>query len=126
MTLATCRAKLDIKLTQFSGINTSRIAWPGVPFTPPAGNAWYKVDLIPTGVEPEITGPAHEKGVYQVSVFAPIGTGIGALLGLADAVIAHFDRQNLTGVGTGVPVAGPVLTDGAWIYLPVQIPFQTL
>lgn len=126
MTLANCRAKLDARLVSLAGINTSSISWPGVAFQPPANAAWYKVDLIPTGVDPEISGPAHEKGIYQVAIFTPAGVGSGTLLGLADAVIGHFDRKDLTGVATGVPVAGPLQADGAWVFIPVQIPFQTL
>ena len=128
MTWNAARALLDAKLVTLSGINTARIAWPGVTFVPPAGAAWYKVSFLPTGTDAALGVGAskHEGGIYQVSVFSPDGSGLGTLLGLADAVVALFDRQLLTNIHTGVPVPAPVLTEPGWLQIPVSIPFVVL
>lgn len=128
MTWQTARASLDAKLTTLAGINTAQIAWPNVAFTPTPGTLWYKVSFIPTTVAPEIgSGNVHEKGVYQVSVFAPSGVGMGAGLTVADNLVALFNRVTLTGgVHCGVPVLGSPLQEPDWIHIPVQVPFQIL
>lgn len=124
MTFNGIRALLDSRLALLS----SSVAWPGVVFTPPDGSIWYKPSLITSGVDSALgaTGSTHPYGTYQVSVFAPAGSGAGALYAAADAVVAHFDRQGLSNVKCGVPTIGPLLEEADWLHLPVSVPFSCL
>lgn len=126
MTWEAARIALDTQFLTLSGLNTARVAWPGVPFTQPTTGIWYKISFIPASVAPEMGGADHEGGVYQVSVFAASGSGIGALARAADAVVALFSRRRLTNVSCGVPTLGPVLEEVDWLHLPVSVPFQNL
>jgi len=119
------RAALDTQMATLAG---ATIAWPGRVFTPPAASTWHKVSFIPATVESALTasGDKHEKGIYQVSVFAPPGSGIGGITRAVDAVVALFDRKTLGPVGCGVPVPGPLIEEADWLHQPVSIPFVVL
>ena len=125
-------ACLDAKLITLTGITNALIAWPGITFTPPASGLWYKVDCIPatTDYAMGVNGSTHERGGYQVTVYAKPGAGTGALMAAADALVSLFDRAVLTGttvtVHCGVPVPGPVLQEPDWLGVPVSIPFLAL
>ena len=125
------RAALDGRLLLLSGIDKDRIHWPNRVFDPAkiaVGLGYWKVDFLPASVEPEMgpTGKAHEKGIYQVSIFTPADSGLGPALQLAQAVVDHYQRQVLSGVACGVPRIGPYLVDPEWFHVPVSIPFQAL
>lgn len=117
------RAALDSKLAAL----TTAVSWPGKVYTPPTSGPWYKPALLPAGVDTEVGAgvPLRPRGTYQVSVFVPThgAGGIGNLMGLADAVVAHFDRAGLGAVQCGAPSLGPVLEEPDWLHLPVSIPF---
>lgn len=123
------RAALDARFLLLPGLDKARIHWPNRVFDPSKAAAGYwKVDFIPATVEPEMgpSGKAHEKGIYQVSVFTPAGTDLGPALQLAQAVVDHFQRQLLPGVQCGVPRIGPYVTEPEWFQIPVSISFQVL
>lgn len=125
----TARALLDAKLLTLSGIEPARVQFWNRSFTKPTSGVWYQVTLLPAAVEPELGGTAHEKGIYQVSVFRPAEEGPGATLAAADAVVALFSRALLgtsTKVQCGVPVLAPSIPEPDWFHVPVSIPFQVL
>jgi hypothetical protein len=119
------RAALDARLLTLTGIVAARIAWPNVVFPAQTAHFW-KVDFLPATVQPELQGADHERGIYQVSIFVPAGTGIGPALVLAQSVADHFKRQVLSGISCGVPVLAPPLQEADWLQIPVSIPFQVL
>ena len=129
MSWGAARVALDAKFITLSGINTALIHWPNRKFTEPTSGGYWKVDFLPAAVEPEFSGAAHEKGVYQVSRFVQPDSGIGAALADVDAVIALFSRVVLSGppsIQCGVPVAAPPIQEPNWLHIPVSIPFQVL
>jgi hypothetical protein len=126
MSLAAANATLNTRFQALPGLDASQVAWPNRAFTPTTGTTYYKVDLIPAGAEPELSGADHEHGIYQVSVFCPSGKGISSALTLAQAVVDHFKRQVFSGIGVFVPTIGPLVQEADWLQIPVSIPFQVL
>lgn len=126
MTWTAARAALDARMATLPSLGTSKIAWPNVVL--PAQTAlYYAVSFLPATVNPPLSdGPDHEQGIYQVSVWAPAGQGLGAALTAAQAVVDHFRRQNLSNVACFVPTLGPPLQEDDWIHIPVSIPFLCL
>lgn len=124
MTWTVARATLDGRMATLS-IGTAKIAWPNMPLAAQTA-LYYQVDFLPATVAPEIGGPAHEGGIYQVTVCAPAGAGLGDALTKAQAVSDHFNRQRLGSIFTGVPTLGPPLQEPNWLRIPVSIPFAHL
>jgi hypothetical protein len=120
------RQALEAKLANLSPMPSC--AWPGVAFTPAPGTLFIKPDLVP-GItnqhELGSTGPFKYLGVFQVSVFAPPGLGMGAALTQADAIEALFKRAKLTANNTVIYISsvsvGPALPEADWLLLPVSI-----
>ena len=126
MSWTTARTVLDARMDTLPSLGTSQIEWPNEPFDAQTA-LYYRVSFLPTTVNPPLYGGAdHEQGIYQVSVFAPTGGGLGPALEAAQAVADHFKRQNLSGVYCGVPKLGPPLQEPGWLHLPVSIPFLCL
>jgi hypothetical protein len=125
MSWASARAALDARLLTLTGIVADRIAWPNVAF-PAQTTSFWKVDLLPAGAAPELAGGDHEFGIYQVSIFAPAGGGLGPAMVLAQAVVDHFKRQVFSSVSCGVPALAPPLQEPNWVQVPVSIPFTVL
>ena len=129
-----CRALLDARMGLLPGVTAALISWPNRAFDKPAGQVWYKVDFLPQDVDAAsgLGGDTHEKGTYQVSVYAPANDPKGLTPGLtaADAVTAHFDRKQLTGSGLtlqcDVPIPSPMVQEPDWIQIPVSIRFVAL
>jgi len=135
MSWAICQQAMDLHMSSLAGLDLTLVAWVNAVF-PASGvvldnKVHYRIALLPADSwAPYGTGTTRRfKGLYQVSVFAPIGKGSGVLTAAVDAVCAHFDRLNLTRGGitlsTEVPVPGPSLIDGQWVYTPITIPFYT-
>jgi hypothetical protein len=125
MSWATARAELDARLLTLPSLGTSAIGWPNEKLETQTA-LYYKVAFIPATVEPELYGGDHERGIYQVSVFVPVGEGIGSAVTAGQAVIDHFKRQNLNGVSCGVPPLATPIQEPNWWHTPVSIPFTVL
>lgn len=129
-----CRALLDAKMAALPGVTAGQISWPNRAFTKPASGLWYAVAFLPSDVESAIGigASTHEKGIYQVSIYAPSNsaTGMVPVLTAADAVSAHFDRVILGSdplrVQCSVPVPGPMLVETDLVQIPVSIRFLAL
>lgn len=69
-----------------------RIAYQNQPFTPVTGETYLKAFLLPAPKTSDDLAGAHRayRGVFQVSVVAPINTGPGAAEGIADEIEAQF------------------------------------
>jgi hypothetical protein len=92
---------------------TTPIAWENVKFTPTVGTTYFRVWLLPakSDVMTLGTSPWIERGgIFQVSVFAPIGTGFGAPKGKAAEVVAAF-KPNTSFSYNGLLV----IIDHSWI-----------
>ena len=124
MSWTAARAALDARMSALN-IGTAKIAWPNVPIEAQTA-LFYSVNFLPATVHPEVSGADHEAGIYQVSVFAPAGHGIGPALTKAQAVADHFKRQNLSGISCGVPTLSPPVQEPNWLQIAVSIPFVCL
>lgn len=108
---------------------TTTIAWPNVPFTPPASANWVKVDFIwGDGFIQTKDGRSSVVGVLQLSVFGPKDSGDGALSALAETARAIVNRKRLAAPSQDVvfgPASGPVSRfEESWRALIVSAPFQ--
>jgi hypothetical protein len=110
------------------------IAWENVLFDAPAdGSAYLRVTFLPGQSSWASLGEGtatHERGVYQVGVSAPFGAGSSEAEELADRVIAHFKRKQLTAATTPiVRTSLPTRTqaqfapDDGRVWLAVNIPY---
>ena len=104
------------------------IAWPNKEFSPPAGNAWLRVNELPAGTQPfGLPGdPTDRTGLMQIDVFRPLGEGHVTAKEVAGQIAAHFPAgRRLTSEGVSVKVTraelGPVIRDDTRIMLPVTI-----
>ena len=126
MSWDTAREILDAKFQTLPELGSAYVQFSNTaPKTPPTA-MHYKIDLIPTGVSPELAGSDHERGIYQVTVLDTAGNGSDAALVAAQAVINHFKRQNLSGVSIGVPTLARPIQLPNWWSVPVSIPFIVL
>jgi hypothetical protein len=129
-----CRALLDARMQAFPGLEAGTVAWPNRAFTKPAGKAWFKVDFLPQITESALgkDGSTHERGIYQITVFAPANDpkGIIPALQAVDSIVAHFDRAFLSGYGLtlqcSVPTPSSPIQEPDWVYIPVSIQFIAL
>lgn len=78
------------------------------------------------------TGRIMQKGIFQVSIFAPKNVGIGNALALADSVIQLFKKGTVLSYGTVTDLKieksylGPEVPDDRWYHRPVNISFWSL
>jgi hypothetical protein len=73
------------------------------------------------------TGKDETNGICQVTIFVPAGTGRSEL---PDTIADHFKRgtvlsYNSTSIRLRAPSIGPAISDGAFYFVPVSIPYQT-
>lgn len=98
---------LDKKLEQFAQAANIPVAWENTPFTPPVSGVYLEADFLPADNEDfTIQGIVSlRRGVYQVTVVYPVGSGSQAAEKLASAVSAAFSNN------TALP------TDGSPVYI---------
>jgi len=107
-----CRKAIELRLATWAAARVPAlpIAWENVPFTPPAG-AHLRVYLLPANTSsPDLAGAGRTyRGVYQVSVVAPINAGPGAVEAIADELAALFPLNlRVTVTGLTLQVITPV------------------
>lgn len=88
-----CRRAIETQLAAWAAARSPvlTIAWENVPFTQPTG-VYLRAFLLPAATTgPDLSGAARTyRGVYQVSVVAPINAGPGVAEGIADELAALF------------------------------------
>lgn len=113
------------------------IALPNVTFTPPAVSPTAKylratflpADSFELGITYSATNQHY--GLFQLDVFYGTGGGEIAPARIAALIIAYFTRGTVmssSGFKATVfktPYRGAQVTDGAWTFIPVRIPYQT-
>lgn len=105
------------------------VAWPNIPFTPPATANWLKLDFVwGTGAMETKDGRSIVTGLLQLGIFGPKDTGDGALLTLAQTARAMVNRKRFASPNQDVAfgaVSGPrPLFEESWRMLVVSAPFQ--
>lgn len=120
-------AALDSRLNGMTDLPP--VAWPNVAYEPTIGTLWLRPTLLPADTVAATlgsTGTDENLGVYQVSVFAPSGTGKGAAVVMADAIAERFKPMTkLTYNGLLVRCVtasiGSAVQNGDWYHVPVYI-----
>lgn len=111
--------------------NLPAVAWPNAPFTP-GKDPYFRAFFLPG--EPNAAGIGtaamnEQRGVFQVSVYVPAGTGTKSLKTLCDAVEAHFKRgtdfiYGSVKITVTKAFRGPLLQEPDWASRPVSVAFQ--
>lgn len=101
-------------------------------FDPPQ-TAYQRVNLLPaTPANPTLGGTPmmfQEQGILQVTLFYPIGEGVGNALTRAEAIRDWFPRGasfiagGITAVISDTPRIGPGMRDDDRYMLPIDIPY---
>lgn len=106
--------------------------WENAPFTPPAGEVYLAEALLPgPTLSVGISGASSDEfgGIYQVTVYAPLGGTKGAGLGAAKAVADAFPKAaQFTHDGTTVVVLrtsqAPAFNSGDRWAIPVSVTYR--
>ena len=112
---------------------TMPIAWENVKYTPTVGTTYFRVWMLPAESDVLTLGQdpwVERKGVFQVSIFAPIGIGFGAPKTKATEVIAIF-KPNTSFVYNGLTViidkawaSSGRNEDNGWYHIPVNVRYR--
>jgi len=108
------------------------VAWPNTKYKPVEDTVFIKPTVLPTAsILKDLAGQQQDAGMYQVSIFVPLGRGVKDLLELADEVRAHFaaDKDLLQG-GVNVWIQnisiGAVTREDAWLTTFVEINYFSI
>jgi hypothetical protein len=108
------------------------VAWENVPYTPTIGTMFIRPVLLPAETfQAEIgtLGQNEHTGIYQISIFSPIGIGTLTAYTLRDALINHFKRGT-TLVYSGVTTkilkcyCNSDIQETDWLHIPVNIRYS--
>ena len=121
MTYAAERAAIETRFRD--AWSATPVAWPNVPFTPPA-TAWVRFRLLSGAASNETlaNGVAYP-GIIDIGVFVPEGVGTGQAATLADDAAAIFSNQRFSGVTCGAAYAIPVGESDGWHQVTVTVPY---
>lgn len=115
-----------------------QFAWPSIDYTPAQGQPYLLPSVMPNRTDEGGLGagaPERHLGLFQVTVYAPSGSGVAPASELADQVIAHFPRGSvIVGSGvrvrvgsfngsSGVPYRSQGYSENGWTVVPVTIPY---
>ena len=126
MSITAVRAALQTKLNGMAALAT---AWEGVGYTPVTGTPYQSVFVLPAEPENPTFGDDfyREQGIFQVSLFYPIGAGTAAAETRAELIRTTFKRGTSMTSGTvtvivnKTPEISPGRVDGDRWHIPVKI-----
>ena len=139
MSSALNTARSTIEALFLSGITatTTKIAWPNVPYEPPADASSFLEPTVLFGESFLGTKGGRNTifGVLSVNIYGIAGLGMGPIESIADAVRNIFNRVEANGIRYGVPSGPkqvPVVTslrfrsrpDAKWVQMNITIPFS--
>ena len=117
----------------YDAFPTMPIAWENTKYTPAAGTTYFRVWLLPAQTDVMTLGQSpwmHRQGIFQVSVFAPIGIGFGSSKEKVAEIVAAF-KANTSFVYNGLVViiekswpSGALIEDDGWYHTPVSIRYR--
>lgn len=128
---ANIRSAFATKLLAYPGVPS--IAWENVAFTPVTGTTYLRPSLMvsePNQAEIGENGLNHHTGVFQISILAPSGNGVGSIMTLMNGLVDFFKRgTRLTYSGTNIRITkvwpSPWLTEADRVNVPISIRFST-
>ena len=130
MSLPIIRKALEKKLAALTpAIATS---FENAGYTPVTGTPYQRVNLLPNTPDNSIQGSASyfERGIFQVMLCYPIGTGPAAAETQAQLTRAHFKRgtsmveSGVTVVVMDTPRVSPAMIDEDRYCIPLSVPWQ--
>lgn len=133
MTTALIRSAFESVLATWAAAQSPEIpvAWQNVHFTPPAGR-FIESFILPADTESrDLAGQHREyRGIFQVSVNMPAGSGAGAGEAIADSLAALYPTNAPLVVGslrvfllTPMSPAPPIVTDDRYV-IPVSCSYR--
>ena len=130
MSLPIIRKALELKLAAL--VPSLATAFENAAFTPVAGTPYQRVNLLPNTPDNSIQGSAtyFERGLFQVTLCYPIGTGPSAAETQAQLTRAHFKRgtsmvnSGVTVIVTDTPRVSPAMIDGDRFCISISVPWQ--
>ena len=130
MTIPLIRRALEKRLALLTPVVAT--AYENVAFTPAVGVPYQAVTLMPATPDNSIMGSTQYLaiGLFQISLFYPVGTGPGAAQDRAELLKTHFKRGS-TFVESGVsvlvtytPAIASAMTDGDRFHVPITVRWQ--
>lgn len=130
MSLQIVRRAIEKRLATLSpNIST---AFENAPFTPVAATPYQRLNLLPNTPDNSIQGAGSyfERGLFQITLAYPNGTGPAASEAQAQLIRAHFRRgtsmleSGVTVIVTDTPRVSPAMIDGDRYTTPISIPYQ--
>ena len=126
MSFDAVRSALDVAMSAYSA---TQVAYGNSEFKPTLGTLWYRATFMPGEPTQATLGTAGKNrlvGIYQVDVFAPTGTGVGAGETAAEGVITAFKRGKTFVFGGVTTRVEKVWREGAieeddWFHIPVKV-----
>lgn len=129
-----CRAAFEGRLATWAAARTPalRICNQNVPFTPTSGETYLKAFLLPADTTSNDLAGDHTayRGVFQISIVAPINKGSGVAEGIAEELEAQFytnlqlSVSGLTVQQTTPARVAPALQDEQNYTVPVSFSYR--
>jgi hypothetical protein len=128
----TIRKGFETRLKAWADAQTPAIpvAWPNVPFTPPAGR-YLRAFVLPAQTQYlSLDGICRTwRGIFQVSFCMPLGTGAGTVEGLVASLDAYFAQtfvQDAQRIYLLEPLsAAPAITEPDRYVVPVSASYRS-
>jgi hypothetical protein len=107
-------------------------AYEGITYKPQTNTPYQRINLLRAEPDNTALGSAYfrEVGIFQVSLFYPMGTGVNLIEQRAETIREHFKRGtgltngNVTVRITKTPNVKSVLRDDDRLSLVIDIPYQ--
>jgi hypothetical protein len=111
------------------------VSFTGTDFNTPATGNWFEERIFwntPKSLGLADASQVQHRGLYQITIVWPKGTGLAAQQEVAGLLIAHFAKGTVmteSGVTVRVeknPWPLSPLQDGSWVKVPVTIPWRSI
>ena len=130
MSLILIRKALEKKLATLTP--TIATAYENAPYTPVTGTPYQRINLMPNTPDNSTMGTAiyFERGLFQVMLCYPAGTGPNAAETRAQLIRAHFKRatsmteSSVTVLVTDTPRVSTAMIDGDRYCIPITVHWQ--
>ena len=130
MSIASVRTALETKLNAITP--SVAVAWDNVGYTPVTGTPYQAAYLMPATPDNPTMGDGfyREQGIFQISLFYPLGVGAQTAEARAELIRATFKRGTAMTSGSvkvlvdRTPEIGQGRVDGDRWFVPVRIRYS--
>lgn len=125
---------LNDRLAAYATAQSLPVQWENRKFKTPDGEIWLKPTAMFSRSEPVTLGRSGLKdypGIYQVSIFSPLGEGAGGAKAHVDGICNQFESvaslvEGAAKVRIARVYAGTGIPETVWFHIPVSIEFFCL